>query len=207
MHLPLKNVLVVLRNILFVHTEALKPVWHLLKYELLLMAGYAVIVISVSMAYTVTATVPGTSPDWKTVHITPKRNGYKVLNLFRICHLNDLRLRCFTSIFFPPYWDPRMNHYNSLWDLVIKMLEIRVITSILYVIINWKLQCQVIIFLPQAIPTKSRVSYSETEVQQEIEINFISSSPVLPDIITPFWHNTPKAKLSLNFWVRSVFYL
>lgn len=134
------------------------------------------------------------------------------MNLSHICLFNDFWLRCFTLIFFLSYWEPWMNHYNiyisyNLWDLVIKMLEIRVITTVLYVIINWKLQCQLIIFLPQAILTRTRVSHSGTEVQQEIEISFISSSPLLPDIITLFWHNTPKAKLSLNFWVRSVFYL
>jgi len=74
-----------------VNAKALKPACHLLKYELLLMADYADTVINMSMTYTIMiAAVSGTSPGQRTVHVTPKRNGYQVLNLFHVCHLNDL---------------------------------------------------------------------------------------------------------------------
>lgn len=62
--LHFKKLLVVLRNILFANTKTLKPICHLLKYELLLMADYAVTVINMSVTYTIIiAAVPGTSPD------------------------------------------------------------------------------------------------------------------------------------------------
>lgn len=57
------KLLVLLRNI-SVNTKTLKPICYLLKYEMLLMADYAVTVINVSMTYTIIiAAVSGNSPD------------------------------------------------------------------------------------------------------------------------------------------------